>query len=160
MNENQLYPDPIPTGAEFDGQEGQKSQPEYSLDRVKYLKRTVRSLLLNFLELIDVLSEDPVESETKLKDLTTLFLNAHMMVNEYRPHQARETLILMMEDEIERKRGRIAEIQEVKRKMDGMDAVVQGIQRDANGAKGVHREVKKKGGIWEELKEIDDGLSG
>lgn len=33
-----------------------------------------------------------------------LFQEAHAVVNEYRPHQARETLIVMMEEQVKRAR--------------------------------------------------------
>ena len=41
-------------------------------------------------------------SAQKLADLRTIMINMHHLINEYRPHQARETLILMMEEQVER----------------------------------------------------------
>ncbi|CAO3607747.1 unnamed protein product [Cunninghamella echinulata] len=36
----------------------------------------------------------------------------HHILNEYRPHQARETLRLLMEEQLERKKKQTAEIQQ------------------------------------------------
>jgi mediator of RNA polymerase II transcription subunit 7 len=38
-------------------------------------------------------------------DLRTLFINFHHLLNEYRPHQARESLILMMQDQLDRSKA-------------------------------------------------------
>ncbi|KAK4971860.1 Mediator of RNA polymerase II transcription subunit 7 [Elasticomyces elasticus] len=83
---SQLYQ----TSAESDG----------TLDPTFHLIKIVRSILLNFLELIGLLSQDPTLYAEKIDTLQTLFYNAHHAVNEYRPHQARETLIIMMEEQL------------------------------------------------------------
>lgn len=41
----------------------------------------------------------------KVQDLRNLFINFHHLLNEYRPHQARESLILMMQDQLDRSRA-------------------------------------------------------
>jgi mediator of RNA polymerase II transcription subunit 7 len=43
----------------------------------------------------------------------------HDLINQYRPHQARETLILMLEERIEKLRGEIRAIGEAGEKMEG-----------------------------------------
>lgn len=56
-------------------------------------------MLVNFLDLIDILvmsPESPRRTE-KIDDLTLLFVHIHHLLNEYRPHQARETLRVMLE---------------------------------------------------------------
>jgi mediator of RNA polymerase II transcription subunit 7 len=56
-------------------------------------------LLVNFLDLIDILISAPENAKRteKIDDLTLLFVHIHHLLNEYRPHQARETLRVMME---------------------------------------------------------------
>lgn len=54
---------------------------------------------MNFLDLIDVLinaPESPRRTE-KIDDLTLLFVHIHHLLNEYRPHQARESLRVILE---------------------------------------------------------------
>jgi mediator of RNA polymerase II transcription subunit 7 len=123
MDQEQLFPDFAPESPDGSGADD-KSGSEWSLDRAFYLKKTIRSILLNFLELITILSEDPTRAPNKIQDMTVLFLNAHHMINEYRPHQARETLILMMEEQVERK---LAEIQRVKDLSEKMEALLENI---------------------------------
>lgn len=68
-------------------------------DRKRELKKLNHSVLVNFLDLIDILvmsPESPRRTE-KIDDLTLLFVHIHHLLNEYRPHQARETLRVMLE---------------------------------------------------------------
>ncbi|XP_058804521.1 mediator of RNA polymerase II transcription subunit 7 [Phymastichus coffea] len=68
-------------------------------DRRRELKKLNHSLLVNFLDLIDLLvlcPENPRRAE-KVEDLSLLFIHIHHLLNEFRPHQARETLRVMME---------------------------------------------------------------
>jgi mediator of RNA polymerase II transcription subunit 7 len=110
-----LYPSPPSTPSQADG-----IGASFSVHHAFYLKRIMRSILLNFLDLVGVMSEDPQQGDAKISDLETLFLNAHQLVNEYRPHQARETLILQMEEQIERKRKEIEGVKTMKMKIDEM----------------------------------------
>jgi mediator of RNA polymerase II transcription subunit 7 len=83
------------------------------------LTRLTKSLLLNFLELMTILTENPTERTEKMEDIRRLVINVHAVINMYRPHQARESvkerLLGMLEDgekEIERAevvKGRVAE---------------------------------------------------
>ncbi|KAJ8676375.1 hypothetical protein QAD02_012162 [Eretmocerus hayati] len=68
-------------------------------DRRRELKKLNHSLLVNFLDLIDllVLCPDSPKRAEKVEDLSLLFIHIHHLLNEFRPHQARETLRVMME---------------------------------------------------------------
>lgn len=68
-------------------------------DRRRELRKLNHSLLVNFLDLIDLLvrcPESPRRAE-KVEDLSLLFIHIHHLLNEFRPHQARETLRVMMD---------------------------------------------------------------
>ena len=53
-----------------------------------------------------------------MEHLRTLFINAHHLVNEYRPHQARETLIMLMEEQLRRTRAETQGIYEAKSRVE------------------------------------------
>ncbi|CAK8696947.1 unnamed protein product [Clavelina lepadiformis] len=68
-------------------------------DKREELKKINVSILCNFLDLLDILVKCGVSQgrDEKIEDLNMLFINMHHLINEFRPHQARETLKVMME---------------------------------------------------------------
>lgn len=72
------------------------------MDKVFELKKLSKSLLLNFLELQGILSMAPNDAAEKLDDIQTIFFNMHHHINEWRPHQAREALITLMQTQLEK----------------------------------------------------------
>lgn len=68
--------------------------PRSEYDHKKELKKINASILVNFIDLIDVLVKCPDTDKRieKCNDIATLFINFHHLINELRPHQARETL--------------------------------------------------------------------
>jgi len=63
------------------------------------------SLLFNFLELVDSLIIDPEGGDLLIAEkIEPIFHNMHHLINTYRPHEARQTLITMMEKQIERRK--------------------------------------------------------
>lgn len=88
-------------------------------DRQQYLFRFLRSMILSYIELLGIVAQDPASEakEEKLKDLLTLVLNMHALINEYRPHQARETLIREMERQVERKRSEVEGVRKMGEKV-------------------------------------------
>lgn len=65
----------------------------------KELKKLNHSLLVNFLDMLDVLIRCPDTSkrQEKKEDMSLLFVHMHHLINEFRPHQARETLRVLLE---------------------------------------------------------------
>lgn len=93
-------------------------------DRKKELKKLNHSLLANFLDLIDLLvnyPDSPRRTE-KIEDLSLLFVHIHHLLNEFRPHQARETLRVMMEMQ---KRQRIETAQRFQKHLDRVRDMIQ-----------------------------------
>ena len=80
------------------------------VDRKKELRKLNQSILVNFLDLLDILIRAPDSSkrEEKIEDLNLLFIHMHHLTNEFRPHQARETLRVMLYVQ-KRKRLQVAE---------------------------------------------------
>jgi mediator of RNA polymerase II transcription subunit 7 len=104
------------------------------------LHKLAKSILLNFLEYVGILSNSPAHHEQKLLDIQNLFINAHHLINMYRPHQARETLILRMEREIEEARKEIREVRAVMGKVEG---VLKELEEEGREVDGVTRDTEK-----------------
>ncbi|PHH68782.1 hypothetical protein CDD82_271 [Ophiocordyceps australis] len=101
------------------------SSPVTSLyDRAIELKRLAKSLLLNFVELTGLLARHPAHTEAKLADMRTLFVNMHHSINEYRPHQARESAIELLQEHLDRTR---AETVAVRSQVDRARSVLEGL---------------------------------
>ncbi|KAL8827916.1 MAG: hypothetical protein Q9191_002895 [Dirinaria sp. TL-2023a] len=83
------------------------SEPTSTTPDPQRLKTLTRSLLLHFLSLTHILATKPADYARKWDELRDIFLQAHRVINEYRPHQARETLIQMMEEQVRRGREEI-----------------------------------------------------
>ncbi|KAJ5441814.1 Mediator complex subunit Med7 [Penicillium cf. griseofulvum] len=92
----------------------QNLQPSPPLNHAYYLLKISKSLLLNFLEFTGILSVSPEQFESKVEDLRNLFINAHHLLNLYRPHQARESLIMMMEEQLNHSREEMKQMDKVK----------------------------------------------
>ncbi|KAI5459376.1 MED7 protein-domain-containing protein [Mariannaea sp. PMI_226] len=96
-------------------------------DRALELKRLAKSLLLNFLELSGTLSVNPSHAEAKVQDLRTMFINFHHILNEYRPHQARESAIALMQEHLDRTRTETmairAQADKARRVLDGLGSL-------------------------------------
>ena len=73
--------------------------------------------MMSFIELIGLLAVNPPQAKDKSEHLQRLFQNALHLINEYRPHQARESLITMMERQIQKLRDEIDKVKEMEKKV-------------------------------------------
>lgn len=93
-------------------------------NNIHELKRLLKSLLLNFLELIGILGVNPNLYEKKLEEIRVITINIHHLLNEYRPHQSRESLIMLLEEQVEYKRKETEQIMltcdEVESRLNGL----------------------------------------
>ncbi|OZJ04439.1 hypothetical protein BZG36_02793 [Bifiguratus adelaidae] len=101
FNQTWQIEDKLPSLSEMDVEQ---LYPDGPIDRIKELKKLNHSLVINYLQLLDLLVKNPQQFDTKVQHLRTIFINMHHLINEYRPHQAREILILLMQQQVERKR--------------------------------------------------------
>ncbi|KAG3118302.1 hypothetical protein PI124_g1372 [Phytophthora idaei] len=88
------------------GKDGDGAPVDYKAE----MKKINRSLLANFVELVDVLIKKPAMFNEKLDDVELLFLNMHNLINAFRPHQARETVIQMLKTQVQERRDATRDI--------------------------------------------------
>ncbi|XP_053214710.1 mediator of RNA polymerase II transcription subunit 7-like [Panonychus citri] len=86
-------------------------------DHKRELKKMNSSILVNFLDLLDVIIKcpDTNKREEKCSDIAMLFLQMHHLINELRPYQARETLRVTLHNQ---RRQRIEIINRLNRQID------------------------------------------
>lgn len=88
-----------------------------SQTKIDELHKLLDSLLLNFLELVGSISKEPAKFYVKIEDLKLILINMNHLLNTYRPHQTRESLIMILKQQIEGKKREIAEIDTVMEKV-------------------------------------------
>ena len=81
-------------------------------DHKKELRKMNASILVNFLDLLDVLVKcpDTPKREEKCADINNLFIQMHHLINELRPHQARETIRVTMQCQKKQRQDIIARL--------------------------------------------------
>ena len=162
----QLYPSTASSSAD---PSSSSHSTDANIDRQQYLNRFNRSIMIEYISLLGVVALNPKSEhkDRKLKHILTLVCNMHALINEYRPHQARETLIRIMEEQVRRKK---AEIEGVKAMEEKVRGVLEGFGRavEAEGEKGSSGEVKEmvhkdvgedrrreaQRGMWDAMDEI------
>ena len=78
--------------------------------KIEELHKLLDSLLLNFLELVASVSVEPAKFYVKIEHLKLILINMNHLLNTYRPHQTRESLIMLLQGEINKKKAEISEI--------------------------------------------------
>lgn len=80
--------------------------------KIEELHKLVKSLLSNYVELLGIMSINPKEFSDKVEDLKTIIININHILNSYRPHQSRESLIMLLKNQIANKNNEIKDIDE------------------------------------------------
>ncbi|KAG5360112.1 Mediator of RNA polymerase II transcription subunit 7 [Yarrowia sp. B02] len=80
--------------------------------RVLELKKLTKSLLLAFVELTGIMGVSPEQFPAKFENVRVLLINIHHILNEYRPHQARESLVTLMQQQINDKKQHVENIRQ------------------------------------------------
>lgn len=81
-----------------------------NVDYKKELKALNRELTLQMLELADILVERPSQYARRVEDISLILRNMHHLLNSIRPHQARATLIHILEMQIRRRKQAVEDI--------------------------------------------------
>lgn len=124
------------------------SHPSVKLNPQPHLLGLARSLLTTFLSLVGIMSQNPELYDERVASLQTIMFNMHDLINQYRPHQARESLIMMMEERVEKMKDEMRRIEEAKGKV---SALMQALRDGADSQ--IKPEIELDGGS----KETGDG---
>lgn len=100
------------------------------------LTKLTKSLMLNFLELTTIVTENPSERTEKIQDIRRLIINVHAVINMYRPHQARESVKEMLEGMLEDGEREMEECESVKGRVAEFLAEVEGMKEAQDGHDG------------------------
>ncbi|KAI8902701.1 mediator complex, subunit Med7 [Globomyces pollinis-pini] len=90
----------------------QPLENQSDLDVNQKLQSINHSLLLNLVELLSILTTNTCEASYKTEQIRLLFIHFHHYINEYRPHQARATLMMILKDQIQKKKTATKEIRD------------------------------------------------
>ncbi|SCU93783.1 LANO_0E04786g1_1 [Lachancea nothofagi CBS 11611] len=114
-------------------------------DKIQELHKLLKSLLLNFLELTGILSLDPEQFPKKVEHIQTILVNIHHLLNEYRPHQSRESLIMLLEEQLEYKKREIQNIEQVCQDVrEKLKVMISGGEEEAGGRDKEAKEEEKE----------------
>lgn len=96
----------------------------------------------------------------KVQDIRTILINMHHLINEYRPHQARETLIMMMEEQIEQMDKEIEDSRKARERVEEVLREAQSIGKEFSleNSERTEGQIVKEDEIEREEKERDDEL--
>ncbi|CAG8585858.1 11159_t:CDS:2 [Paraglomus occultum] len=100
--------------------------PKGDIDPVVELKKLNQSLISNFIDLLNTLMNQPEQSADKAKYLETIFVNMKHLLNEFRPHQGRETLRLIMEDQLQKRKEAT---EQIKKQCADLDQILENVKR-------------------------------
>lgn len=75
--------------------------------KIQLLHKLVKALLVQFIELLGILSVNPHEFQDTVENLKVILININHILNSYRPHQSRELLITMLMQRITEKNREI-----------------------------------------------------
>lgn len=92
--------------------------------KIDQLHKLLKSLLVNFLELIGIMTKNPEDFHVKIEDLKVVLININHILNSYRPHQSRELFIVLLKNRIDDKNLQISKIDQtissIKQNMSGL----------------------------------------
>jgi len=102
-------------------------------DHKRELKKMNASILVNFLAILDVLVRcpDTTKREDKTQDIQLLFITMHHLINELRPHQARESIRVLMQSQKRQRLETNARLhKQIERVTDLINAAINAISDD------------------------------
>ncbi|RMZ20802.1 hypothetical protein D0859_15196 [Hortaea werneckii] len=130
-----LTPSP-PTLADLSIDPLHPTHPSVLSNPQPHLLALSRSLLTTFLHLVGAQSQNAEAWEESTRHLERIVGSMHELINAYRPHQARESLILEMEGRVRGMRGEVERIREGKGRVEGLLGGLGGAEGGGVGVRG------------------------
>ena len=77
------------------------------------------SLILNFIELIKIItsSESQEHYMEKAKEIQLILINFHHLLNEFRPHQARDVIKYLLQEQLKLRRNALDKVRQTVQKI-------------------------------------------
>lgn len=97
---------------QFDDEKDRKKDsedPDHTKTRSHELKKLVHSLLIKFVELCGVISIAPEQFPALVEEIRIILINTHHLMNEYRPHQSRESLLILLQQQIDKTKDEVGD---------------------------------------------------
>lgn len=81
-------------------------------ENVQALQKLNVSLLFNFLELVDVLLQDPTGYSPKVENIRQIMYSMHHLINSFRPAQARASALTLLGQQLSRRQALLKTVNE------------------------------------------------
>jgi hypothetical protein len=90
------------------------------VENVKALQKLNISLLFNFVELIDILLQDPGANAAKVEEIRQIMSSMHHLINSFRPAQAKIFALGLLQAQIQRRQELLSKVNDSITKADAI----------------------------------------
>lgn len=99
-------------GSEIKGEDTNENKVNDIKTRSQELKKLVHSLLIKFVELCGVMSISPEQFPAVVEEIRIILINTHHLMNEYRPHQSRESLLSLLQQQVDKTKDEVKDLKQ------------------------------------------------
>lgn len=151
-------------GSEIKQEDTNENKANDIKTRSQELKKLVHSLLIKFVELCGVMSISPEQFPAVVEEIRIILINTHHLMNEYRPHQSRESLLSLLQQQVDKTKDEVKDLKQknndIRQKIAGLtkrfkqignnDDLMRAGSNDSSPAKNEEQEQYDGNGILED----------